>query len=80
MNHSKENGLSTAEVEQRIQSFGYNELNTSSTKNFFQLAYEVIKEPMFLLLLGCGSLYFLLAEWAEGIILLGWVKLAEAFL
>ena len=71
MNHSKENGLSTAEVEQRIQSFGYNELNTSSTRNFFQLAFEVIKEPMFLLLLGCGSLYFLLAAWAEGIILLG---------
>jgi len=35
MNHSKENGLSTAEVEQRIQSFGYNELNTSSKRIFF---------------------------------------------
>lgn len=73
MDHSKENGLSSAEVEQRIQSNGYNELNISSTRNFFQLGFEVIKEPMFLLLLGCGSLYFLLAEWAEGIILLSWV-------
>ena len=73
MNQSNKKGLRTEEVEQRRQQFGYNELNISSTRNILQLAYEVIKEPMFLLLLGCGTLYFLLAEWAEGIILLSWV-------
>jgi Ca2+-transporting ATPase len=73
MSHSNKKGLTTEEVAQRLQKFGYNELNISSSRNILQLAYEVVKEPMFLLLLGCGTLYFFLSEWAEGIILLSWV-------
>lgn len=73
MDTRKQKGLTNQEVEERIHTFGYNELTISSSRNLFQLALEVVKEPMFLLLLGCGTVYFILAEWTEGIILLSWV-------
>jgi hypothetical protein len=62
MNYSKEDRLSTTDVKHLLQSFGYNELNTSSPRIFFQLAFEAVKEPQFLLLLGCGSLYFFVSR------------------
>ncbi len=66
-------GLGSEEVSQRIKTFGYNELPMSQSKNVLQIALEVIKEPMFILLISCGSLYLLLGDYIEGIILLCWV-------
>ncbi|WP_242157301.1 cation-translocating P-type ATPase [Aestuariivivens sediminis] len=64
------NGLSTDEVKERLSSFGYNELPSEKPKNIFGIAMEVIKEPMFLLLIACGVLYIILGDVNEGIILL----------
>ncbi|PKP13383.1 MAG: ATPase [Bacteroidetes bacterium HGW-Bacteroidetes-3] len=66
-------GLSSEEASQRIKALGYNELPTSQSKNMLHIALEAVKEPMFILLLSCGSLYMLLGEYTEGIILLCWV-------
>ena len=66
-------GLNSKEVSQRIKTFGYNEIPTSQSKNVLQIALEVIKEPMFILLISCGTLYLLLGDNVEGIILLCWV-------
>jgi len=66
-------GLSSEEASQRIKTLGYNELPTAQTKNILHIAIEVVKEPMFILLLSCGSLYMLLGDYTEGIILLCWV-------
>lgn len=63
-------GLNTEEVAQRLASKGYNELPGSKSKNLLQIALEIVKEPMFLLLLACGTLYLLLGDQREGIILL----------
>lgn len=63
-------GLSTAEVIERRTRFGYNELPSSQPKKVWQIALEVMKEPMFLLLISCGILYMLLGNYREGTILL----------
>ena len=66
-------GLSDMEVAQKIAKEGYNELPSSKPKNVFNIAFGVIKEPMFILLVACGSLYMLLGDIQEGLMLLGFV-------
>ena len=66
-------GLSNKEAEQKISKEGYNELPSSKPKNVFNIAFGVVKEPMFILLVACGSLYMLLGDIQEGIMLLGFV-------
>lgn len=63
-------GLSTSEAKIKLSIFGYNELPVATKKNIFKIASEVIKEPMFILLLCCGLMYILLGDYKEGIILL----------
>jgi P-type Ca2+ transporter type 2C len=63
-------GLNTKQAADLLQQHGYNQLPTAKPKNIFRIALEVIKEPMFLLLIGCSSLYILLGDYKEGIILL----------
>lgn len=66
-------GLSQEEVNKKLSLEGYNELPSSKPKSIFTLAVEVIKEPMFLLLVACGTLYLILGDLEEGIMLLGFV-------
>ena len=63
-------GLNTDEVNKRIDTFGYNELPSEKPKNIIGIAFEVFKEPMFLLLIACGVLYIILGDINEGLILL----------
>ena len=66
-------GLSDEEAEILLKKHGYNELPLSKRHSIFAIAFEVIKEPMFILLVACGALYFLLGDIQEGIMLLGFV-------
>jgi len=66
-------GLSDMEVAQKIAKEGYNELPSSKPKNVFNIAFGVVKEPMFILLVACGTLYMLLGDIQEGLMLLGFV-------
>lgn len=61
--------LSSEEAQQRLKQYGYNELSGSGPKNIWRIALEVIREPMFLLLIACGTLYMLLGDYREGIVL-----------
>ena len=67
------NGLSEAEAQARLVEEGYNELATSKPKSAFGIALDVIREPMFLLLVACGGIYVLLGDAQEAIMLLGFV-------
>ncbi|MBK7215201.1 MAG: hypothetical protein IPH88_18315 [Bacteroidales bacterium] len=49
--------MSSAEAEEKLRKEGYNLLPSSKPRNFFHTALGVIKEPMFILLVGCGSLH-----------------------
>jgi Ca2+-transporting ATPase len=63
-------GLSTAQAKEQLKKYGFNELPSSKPKKIWHIAVEVIKEPMFLLLISCGMLYMILGDYREGAILL----------
>ena len=66
-------GLSESQAEQRLAEDGYNELPSSTHRGISAIAFEVIREPMFLLLVSCGVVYLLLGEPKEALMLLGFV-------
>lgn len=70
---TKEKGLSTAEITERVKKYGLNELPSSKPKNIFDTILEIIKEPMFILLVICGILYLALGNFKEALMLLGFV-------
>lgn len=63
-------GLSDQEAMLALQKFGYNELPAARPKNVWHIAREVMREPMFVLLIGCGTLYLMLGDYKEGVILM----------
>jgi Ca2+-transporting ATPase len=66
-------GISTSEAERRLAADGPNELPTAKPRNLVQQAWAVVRQPMLLLLLGAGTVNFLLAEPLDGIILMSFV-------
>ncbi|MDD2303779.1 MAG: cation-translocating P-type ATPase [Prolixibacteraceae bacterium] len=69
----KFHGLSEETVNEKIAKEGFNELPSSKPKSLLTLAWGVVKEPMFLLLVACGTLYLVLGDVQEGLMLLGFV-------
>ena len=67
------NGISSELAAKQLKKWGYNELPSAKPKRILQIALEVVREPMFILLLSCGTVYLLLGDYSEGIILLCWV-------
>lgn len=66
-------GLSEAEVARRLREEGYNEIPSARRRNILAIAWGVVREPMFLLLLACGTIYLLLGDVQEALMLLGFV-------
>ncbi|MBI5375007.1 MAG: cation-translocating P-type ATPase [Candidatus Schekmanbacteria bacterium] len=66
-------GLSEKEAADRLKSEGYNELPSSKKRSIFSIAYDVVKEPMFLLLIAGGGIYLFLGDVQEALMLLGFV-------
>ena len=66
-------GLTEEQVNLRRSMEGFNELPSSKPKNFAGIAFGVIQEPMFLLLVACGTLYLVLGDLQEGLMLLAFV-------
>ncbi len=71
-------GISSQEAAQRLAEDGPNELPTARKRNLLQQAWEVVRQPMLLLLLVAGSVNFLLAEPLDGIILMSFVVVVIA--
>ncbi|MDP3856516.1 MAG: HAD-IC family P-type ATPase [Stagnimonas sp.] len=63
-------GLSSAEAAQRLAADGPNELQRDRPRGLAWIAYDVLREPMFLLLAACGLVYLLLGEPSEAALLL----------
>ena len=63
-------GLSSAEAAEKLKSDGFNELPSTKKRSIFAIAFEVAREPMFLLLIACGTIYLVLGEPQEALILL----------
>lgn len=66
-------GLSETEAAERLSADGFNELPSTKQRNVFAIAFEVVREPMFLLLVACGAIYLILGDAQEAFMLLGFV-------
>lgn len=66
-------GLSETEAANLLTEVGYNELPSAKPRSVFAIAFEVIKEPMFLLLVAGGLVYLLLGDLQEALMLMGFV-------
>jgi len=66
-------GLTEEEAIERLKQEGYNELAKSQSRNILSIAWETIKDPIFLLLGGGGIIYWILGDLQEALILLGFV-------
>ncbi|MDP4277293.1 MAG: cation-translocating P-type ATPase [Bacteroidota bacterium] len=66
-------GLADEQVRQKQEQEGFNELPQKKSTSFWHLAFSILKEPMFLLLVACGTLYLCLGDVQEGVMLMGFV-------
>jgi len=66
-------GLSQAEAADRLRKEGYNELPITGQRGILGIVLEVIREPMFLLLVACGVIYLAVGDVQEALMLLGFV-------
>ena len=66
-------GLSQAEAQSRLRVEGANELPSAGQRNIQAIALEVLREPMFLLLVAAGAIYLLLGDVSDALMLLGFV-------
>lgn len=71
-------GLTTAQAEQRLADTGYNELTPPHSRRLWHIAAEVLREPMFLLLISAGVIYLALGSVEDAMMLLGFVVLIIA--
>lgn len=58
-------GLSWKEAAERLARLGFNELPSEKARTFWRIAFEVLREPMLLLLLATGFVYVLLGDHLE---------------
>ena len=66
-------GLTEAEAADRLRKDGPNELPSAGKRGVLRIAFEVLREPMFLLLLASGVIYLVLGEPRDALMLLGFV-------
>ncbi len=71
-------GLSSADAARRLVADGPNALATSERRTALRLAREVVREPMFVLLLVAGGLYVAFGDVQEALTLLGFVVIVMA--
>ncbi|MCX6791791.1 MAG: HAD-IC family P-type ATPase, partial [Candidatus Gottesmanbacteria bacterium] len=71
-------GLTEHEAALKLAADGYNELPSQKSQSSFALLARVLSEPMLLLLLGCGAIYFFLGEPRDAFMLLSFVVVVIA--
>ena len=60
------NGLNAADIPMQQQRFGKNLFSLEKPRNFLHVSLDIIREPMFLLLIVACALYFILGKTSEG--------------
>lgn len=73
LNLDNHRGLSEEEAAAKIEESGYNEIPSAKKRSIFAITWGVVREPMFLLLVACGTIYLVLGDVKEALILLGFV-------
>ncbi len=63
-------GLSQADARARLREEGFNELPLGDGRGILRIVVDVLREPMFSLLLAAGAIYLVLGDLGEAIVLL----------
>jgi Ca2+-transporting ATPase len=71
-------GLTGTEAASRLRTEGYNELPRARQRTIPRIVIEILKEPMFGLLIGSGAIYFLLGDLQEALLLLAFATISVA--
>ncbi len=66
-------GLSEDEAAKKLAKDGYNQISSGNKRSNFSIIIAVLKEPMFLLLMSCGTIYLIMGDKQEALILLSFV-------
>lgn len=66
-------GLSEAVARQRLEAEGPNELPSDQQRGVGAIVVEVLREPMFIMLVAAGTIYLLMGEPGDALLLLGFV-------
>ena len=66
-------GLTEVEAAARLTREGPNELPSHEDRSLLVIAWEVVREPMFLLLVAAGALYLIMGSPQDALLLLGFV-------
>jgi Ca2+-transporting ATPase len=66
-------GISEQEAANRLKREGFNDLPSSKQRGIVAIALDVVREPMFLLLVACGMIYLFIGDLREAVMLLGFV-------
>ena len=69
-------GLTEAEARARLAAEGFNELPRATRRTPLRIVFEVLREPMLALLLGGGTVYLLLGDTTEALVLLAFATLS----
>ena len=69
-------GLSAAIAAARLKGEGYNELPAPDRRGFLRILSEIVRQPMFALLIGGGVVYLLLGDRIEAVLLLLFASLS----
>lgn len=72
-------GLSSEDALKSLSNEGFNELSAEKSRTKLIILSEILKEPMFLLLLIAAILYLILGDLQEGLMLLGFVVVTLSF-
>jgi Ca2+-transporting ATPase len=73
MRNKEYRGLTEKEVLEAREKYGTNEMEKKKKENFLQKVVHIFSEPMFLLLIITASIYFILGEIGDGVIMLCFV-------
>ncbi len=68
-------GLSDGEAARRLEVEGPNSLPSGKKRSIFRIAFDIAREPMFLLLVGAGIIYLVLGDLQEALVLMSFVLL-----
>src|ERR1039457_2940284 len=66
-------GLSEKAAGEALARDGYNEIPSAKKRSIFSIAFNVLREPMLLLLIAGGALYMVLGDIQEALMLLFFV-------
>src|SRR5579885_1621615 len=69
-------GLTASEAQARLRKFGPNSLPSPERRDLAAIAWGVVSQPMFGLLLAGGAVYFLIGEILDAAVLLAFATLS----